>query len=312
MTQTYENYNSKYNKEIEREISNFMSKKRRQVVETLYDMKRLSQGELARALNTSAASLSNILLNFEMFTYQLLDSENEGKRRYYSLTDLGQKFVRSVYRNKQSVDDEHVIHEPFQDMQSITACLEAVKSKYDDDWEIALEDVLYTGIKYHEVLIDSDGKEIDAFLHSIERVLADGYEIYYVDIMELLYSNKILRRRLEQFLTIFEVFIPVLKAWRKKLDSLQMYNFLESIVTCDTSRAEQYILQLQWEDGQYDRLSEFMQEIIKCTEKKDESEIYRYFNLFLAGEDMLSAILAKEVYAACKTMKEKIQDEEKI
>lgn len=39
---------------------------------------------------------------------------------------------------------------------------------------------------------------------------------------------------------------------------------------------------------------------------------YQYFNRFLAGEDMLGAILAKEVYTACKKMKEKIQDEEKI
>lgn len=313
MTQAYKKINSGYNEEIEKEISYFMSKRRRQVVETLYDKKRLSQGELALVMKTSAASLSNILLNFEMFEYQLLDSESEGKRRYYFLTDLGRKFVQSVYRNKQSINNGNVIlHETFQDMQSITSCLEAIKSKYEDDWEIALEDVLLAGIKYQEVPVDDGEKEIYAFLHGIERVLVDDYENYSVRIMKLLYSNRILLRRFEQFLSIFEVFMPILKAWRKKLDSLQMYNFLESIVTYDRSRAKQYIIQLQWEDGQYERLSELMQQIIKCAEKKDESEIYRYFNRFLAGEDMLGAILAKEVCTACKTMKEKIQYEEKI
>ena len=63
---------------------------------------------------------------------------------------------------------------------------------------------------------------------------------------------------------------------------------------------------------QNSRLSELIQQIINHTEKKDESEIYRYFNRFLAGEDMVGAILAKEVYAAYKTMKEKIQDEDEI
>lgn len=312
MTQKYEKVNSEYSDEVEKEISHFMSKKRRQVVETLYDKKRVSQGELARALNTSAASLANILLIFEMFTYQLLDSESEGKRRYYFLTDLGRKYVQSVYRNKQGADSEQVIHESFQDMQSINSCLEAVKKKYDDEWEIVLDDVLTAGIKYLETSINDDGKEIDDFLHSIERVLVDDYENYSVEIMKLLCSNRILLYRLEQFLTIFDVFIPILKAWRKKLDSLQMYNFLESIVTGDRNRAGQYILQLQWEDGQYDRLSELMQKIIQCTEAKDELEIYRYFNLFLAGEDMLSTILTKEICTVCKTMKEKTQDEKNI
>ena len=311
MSQANEKYSSGYNEEIEREISYFMSKKRRQVVETLYDKKRLSQGELAQAVNTSAASLSNILLNFEMFAYQLLDSESEGKRRYYFLTDLGKKFVQSAYRNKQSVDNENVIfHETFQDIQSVMSCLEAVKVKYEDKWEIVLDDVLVASIEYREIQVDGGEKEIDAFLHCVERVLMDDYENNSVRIMKLLYSNKILLWRFEQFLTIFEVFIPILKAWGEKLDSLQMYNFLESIVTCDRYKAEQYIRQLQWEDEQYSRLSGLMQQIIKHTEKKDESEIYRYFNRFLAGEDILGAILAKEVYVAYKTKEEKTQDEE--
>lgn len=321
MEQAYEKYHSGYNEEIEREISYFMSKRRRQVVETLYDKKRLSQGELAKAVNTSAASLSNILLNFEMFQYQLLGSESEGKRRYYFLTDLGKKFVQSAYRNKQSAEFGNVVfHESFQGMQSITSCLEAVKSKYHECWEVALDIVLHAGIEWRETQIDDDEKEIepdddwkeiDAFLYSVERMLLDDFENYSVRIVELFYSNQILYHRWIRFITIFEVFIPVLKMWKQKIDSLQMYNFLESIVTCDRDKAEPYIRQLQWEDKQFDRLSELMQKITERTEKNGEFEIYRYFNRFLAGEEMLGAILAKEICAARKKMKEKIHDEEK-
>ena len=313
MTGAREKYKNEYSEEIEREILYFMTKRRRQVVETLYDKKRLAQGELAQQMKTSAASLSNILLNFEMFRYQLLDSESEGKRQFYFLTDLGNEFVQKVYRNKQGAENQNVIfQESFQDMQSITSCLDHIKEKYKDKWEIALEDVLLAGIRYWETEGDGGEQEIDNFLHTIERVLIENYEIYSVNIMKLLYPNAILLDRLEQFLTMFEVFMPLLKTWWQKIDSLQMYNFLESIVCCDRSKAEPYIQQLQWEDDQYNKFSELIRWIIKCTEKKDESEVYRYFNRFLAGENMLSAILTKEVCAACKTMKEKMQDEEKI
>jgi len=310
LTQASERYDSGYHEEVEKEISYFMTKKRRQVVEALYDKTRLSQGELARTIKSSAASLSNILLHFEMFQYRLLDSESEGKRRYYFLTDLGKKFVQNAYRSEQSPENENVIfHESFQNMQSVTSCLEAVKNKYKDKWEIALDDVLIEGIEYREVQIEGGEKEIDAFLHSVERVLVDDYENYSVEIMKLLYPDKILLPRLERFLAIFEVFIPILKVWQRELDSLQMFNFLESIVICDRDKAEQYIRLVQWEDETYNRLSELMQHIIEHSEKKDEAEIYRHFNRFLAGEEMLSAILAKEVHAAYRTRKEKIQED---
>jgi len=65
--------------------------------------------------------------------------------------------------------------------------------------------------------------------------------------------------------------------------------------------SEQYIRLVQWEDETYNRLSELMQHIIEHSEKKDESEIYRHFNRLFAGEEMLSAILAKEVHATYRT-----------
>lgn len=296
-----------YNEEIERNISYFMSKKRRQIVETLYDKKRLSQGELAQEIQSSAASLSNILLHFEMFQYRLLDSESDGKRRYYFLTGLGKAFVQNVYRNKQDNKAGNVIsHESFQDMQSIMSCLETIKNKYEDKWEITLEDVLLAGIKFWDVQIEDGEKEIDNFLYSIERVLVEDYENYSVRIMKLVYSNAILLDRMEQFLSIFEIFIPILKVWWKGFDPLQMYNFLEYTVTGDRGKAEQFIQQFQWEDRQFDKFSEWLQQTIKSIGKKDESEVYRYFNRFLAGDLTLSAILTKEVCAVNKMMKEKM------
>ncbi|MCM1253680.1 MAG: hypothetical protein NC321_12730 [Clostridium sp.] len=312
MSQTDKKCEVKYNEEIEKKILSFMSKKRKQVVETLYDKKRLSQGELAQTVQTSAASLANILLNFEMYQYQLLDSESEGKRRYYFLTDLGEEFVRSAYRNGQNSEIGNIIlHESFQDIQGVISCLEDVKNKYGDKWEAVLDEVLYAGIKQCNIQIEDGEEEIDAFLHSIEKLLLDDYENYSVKIMELMYHNNILRCRLEEFLTIFDVYIPILKIEEKQLNPLQMIDFLQSIVVCDKeSKTEEYIQQLQWKNEEYDRLLKLMQYVIKNAEKQKELEIYQYFNRFFAGKNMLGAILAKEVCRACKIMREKIRDEE--
>lgn len=53
--------NAIYNEEIEKEITDFLSKKRKAIIYKLSENKKLSHKELAEAVETSVASLSNIL-----------------------------------------------------------------------------------------------------------------------------------------------------------------------------------------------------------------------------------------------------------
>lgn len=78
--------------EIRLKIERFLTKKRYTVLTELGRQGELTQKELANAIKSTATSLSNILLRFEECPYQLIQSRNGGKFRYYQLTDLGRAY----------------------------------------------------------------------------------------------------------------------------------------------------------------------------------------------------------------------------
>lgn len=161
-----------------KEIALFLTTKRKQVVEKLYEKKRISQGELAEEINTSTASLANILLKFRKFKYKLIDSQGEGKRQYYYLTDLGNAYIENYYDERKSSRNENVIFgDSFRVMQIVENSLVNLKKRYEDKWETMLDDALIACIKYY-MTDDEDVDEIDEFLFSVERALIDNYENY--------------------------------------------------------------------------------------------------------------------------------------
>lgn len=292
------------------EIKSFLTKKRLLIMECLYRNNKLSQGELAEAVGTSVASLSNILLRFELFDHKLLGSFSEGKRRYYYLTDFGEEYFLKIYNNEEPAESENIIsHESFQILQTAKESLDNIMKTYEDKWERIMDDVLIACIEHRDVQLRDSEKKIMEFLNNVEKILIYDYERYSVELMKLFVANNILLDRFEQFLNKFEVYRPLLQAVQDGFDELQLCVFLEIIVRNEKYQAEAYLQRLQWCDEKYDRLVNTINNIVKNMETKDEEQVYELLNRFMAGNQMLSAILTKEIFRYINEKRENTNNE---
>lgn len=307
MNQSKEKNDTLYlDEEVQKSIEFFLSRKRKQIVEILYKKERLSHGELAAGVDSSQASLSNILLKFDQFQYKLLDGVSEGKRRYYSLTELGRKYVESCLENNQYTENKNIVsQEPFRLMKDVRESLEIIKGKYEDTWELMLDNVLLESTEYLDIEIKEEEKEINDFLVLVEKVLLYGDENYSVKLMELVESNNILSCRFEKFLGKFETLKPLLLECDQAAEIMDIYDLLESIIKDRDVDVGILIRKLKWSEKTSRDLSDTIKDIIKHNIGKERSAIYTYFNRMLAGNRELSVYITKEVYAACKKLENK-------
>lgn len=77
------------------ELNAALSKTGKSILLTLYQNPRIQQKVLAANINTSAASLSNLLSKLEVIRPALLNIEPEGRSKYYSLTRIAEQYVCS-------------------------------------------------------------------------------------------------------------------------------------------------------------------------------------------------------------------------
>lgn len=294
--------------DIKRYIDFFSSKKRMEAMNVLYPNRKLSHGELAKAMDTSAASLSNILLNFENFDYLLIDSVSEGKRRYYYLTKLGKEYVESCRKLEKSEEKGKIIRDSFQMLQKAKESLNEFQA-LEDDWEIELEDALIARIECQKIESDQSQKAVDEFIKFAECALINDYDNQIMHVLKLLQENTILQIRFSRFIEKFDLFRPVLEAWENGIDALQMYDLLDAAVLSDKDKSQICSGMLK-EDEEYDKLTEGIRYVAQKTGGADSLVLYECFSRYLAGNQILSGFLAREVFTKYRE-KTIIQYEEK-
>lgn len=280
--------------DVKRYIDFFSSKKRMQAMNVLYPNKKLSHGEFAKAIDSSAASLSNILLNFENFEYLLIDSVSEGKRRYYFLTKLGKEYVESCRRLEKSEEKGKIIRDSLQMLQKAKESLNEFQV-LEDDWEIELEDALIARIECRKIDSDQSQKAVDEFIKFAECALISDYDNQIMNVLKLLQENTILQIRFSRFIEKFDLFRPVLEAWENGIDALQLYDLLDAAVISDKEKGQNYSDILQ-EDEEFNKLTEGIRYVAQKTGGADTLILYECFNRYLAGNQILSGFLAREVF----------------
>ncbi len=273
-------------------ISDFLTKSRMDVIVALSGNKKLNHGELANALSTSVASLSNRLVKFEEFDYKLLDSKNEGKFRYYFLTDLCKRYLESIDRDNATQENVKIIqHEVLQLKQQLKDVLEEFKKLYEDEWEIELEDALIERIECRKIKSSEGEKLVDDFIIGIEKLLLYDYDSYSIMVLQMLSENNILQTRITRFMEQYEVFLPVLEAWKNEDNYIQVYDKLGNIVKLYQQSKEdiEEHLDIPKEDKLFCKISY----ILKQIEYLDKQSINDWFMRYMAGNKALSAFMAQ-------------------
>ena len=277
--------------EMQKEITDFLSKKRKDIIDKLSENKKLSHGELAEAVDTSVASLSNILIKFDQFKYKLLDSINSGKYRYYFLSDLGNAYVERCREDENDIENEKIVqHEVLKLMQEARECLAKFQNIYKDDWEMLLDDALIVRINYCGALTGEDEILIDKFIENIEKIMLSKDETLIEKVLKLLSGNAILQGRLTLLLDKFDPFCILLQDLKEEENTLQIYETLEAIIENKIVEAKIHSEKLNW-TGRYEKLSIAILQIVNCMEDKNMSDIYECFCRYLAGNRQLSAFL---------------------
>ena len=284
--------NETFDEKIHKEITEFLTKKRKAIIYELARNKKLSHGELADAVGTSVASLSNILIRFEQFRYKLIDSITSGKYRYYFLTELGKTYVKIWHEDEKKNESKTVIqHEAVRLMQEAKECLEMFQRVYEDDWEMQLDDALIMRMNYYGVLEGESKILVDKFLEDIEKILLSEDETFIDKILKLLSNNAILQGRLAQFMDKFAPFAFLLTALKEEENTLQIYELLEAVIEKNLIVARTCSEKLGWSD-EYDKISVAICEIVDHVKGKSTQNIYECFCQYLAGNKALSAFLA--------------------
>ena len=271
-------------------IDGFLIKKRKEIVLVLAQKEKMSHGELAKAVDTSIASLSNILARFEKFSLDLIGSKSEGKYRYYYLTGMCRKYLNN--RNQTEYEQQNmkvVQYETTQLLQKIKASLAQYIEWCGEDYVLELSEGLIERMYCRNIISNENERVIDDFIINCEKLLLYNYEIYSLEIIELL-EDKHLQSWLTKILDKFEGFRPILIRWNQEEDIAQIYKMLESAI--------EKVYQVKEKHGKLIGLSEQGDEllatvfhIVKNMEACEEKDINDCFMRFMAGNKLLSGFM---------------------
>lgn len=282
-----------------RSISNFLTKKRNEIVNVLVDKKMLSHGELAEAVNTSPASLSNILLKFDNFEYKLIDSKTEGKFRYYYVTDLCKKYIDSCTQEGICIENAKIIqHETLQLVQQVKSSLVQFQCIYQDDWEFEFDDALFARINCQKISPKESESLVDLFVIGVEKLLLYDYETHVAMALKLLEVNSILQTRLTKLLDKFDVFRTMLQDWNKGDNIIEIYDQLETVIKMYYQK-EKNEVRSQYIDENSELFTTVCY-ILKHIEFRDRQDISDCFMRFMAGNNALSGYMAQTITNNCK------------
>lgn len=289
--------------DVTKAISIFLSKKRKEIIFVLAKQNELTHGELAKAINTSVASLSNILAKFDEFEYELIQSKSAGKFTYYFLTEIGKEYVEICNKMDEEQDNSKIVHHEIKRfLQNGKEALNQYKNLKDDEWAISLDDALCARLDYKKIPNEKSEELVDTLLINIENVLLYDSENFITDIMDLMERERVLRSRLARFIDRFEAFRLLLQVWNAQESILQIYELLEAIIWQNEEK-EKALTENICDVEKYNELKNSIRAFIDYGVLKNKEDIYRHWFRYLAGNKVLSAYLTKEIWNSLKEEK---------
>lgn len=281
--------------EIKREqIERFLCpKKRNQVFMTLADRGELSQGDLAIAVGATATSLANLLAKFKDFEYNLLDTKNIGRYKYYMLSGVGRAYYATIRRTEQNR------HNPAEAEKGNALCMDAQVAienfrllSLEGEWrtEFSLQmGKLILGITPEA---GERSEALRRYLRSVELLTLRGRHEDVAEVLNLL-PDESMRGLVDRFMSCFEPFKVVIDGVGLDERTFAIYRLIEAAFCGKEEKAvEQYIKEVGWEHSKYNELSAEAVKLRRNFDGCGEQEIYNYLGFLLPDQWQLRSYIA--------------------
>lgn len=138
------------------ELNAALSKTGKSILLTLYQTPQIQQKVLAANINTSAASLSNLLSKLEAIRPALLNIEPEGRSKYYSLTGIAEQYVCSelISKGTYHINTSFAVPADTSLLDKTLEVLYQFQKLAGSEWRLILDSMLLNGTNTNET---SDG-----------------------------------------------------------------------------------------------------------------------------------------------------------
>lgn len=276
-------------------ITRFLAPKRRWTVfNTLAVCEELSQGDLAKAVDSTATALSNLLSRFDKFEYKLLEVQNVGKYRYYKLSKCGRAYLETTSQvtgceiSSESKGEESLL------LQEAESSIREFKELYSDKWKTCFNKVLMRLVNGRGIFLDEEGEKLmKRYLRCVELLSLEGNHLVLNSVLALI-ADDILRDDVEAFMEYFEPFIAVLNALECEEKVFEVYMLVKAAFCEDEEEAvETSIRAIEWNEGEYSKLKDRAQKLKECVSEYSERNICRYFSYLLPNQTQLSIYIAR-------------------
>ena len=293
---TYKKKTPRLNEIDVEEITAFLNRKKGEVFWALERQEGLSNKEWAMAANTTPTSLSNILLKFEKFPYELIEGKSSGRKRCYYLTNLAREYVFLLSEKGKEDENSTTIYQQEEWLlrQRFKVALEQLKKRHVEDWEAVIDDILARRIYCLEDDADTEDKElVNEIIFVIEMATEKEYYLSLDLCTKVLSPSFILEQRIEKYLKCFYAFTPFYIRFQQEKERNAVNRiFRMMILNREASQYEQEIQRLGLEKIQEYRLVEAIQQIKEYCHEQNEELIYDKLQRLMPGRSEMNSFLA--------------------
>ena len=287
------------NEQTLKKIDTFVVRKRRDVVLMLYKYGELSQKKLAEAINSSPASLANILCKMFEFSDALIKCRSIGKQRVYSLTALGEEYAGIICEDKTIPISEAWKNEEKNLVQCGETCLSELQRVFIDEWEYIVDNILFLYFLRGSEGFINDWTGVDKvaeFLEILETAILKEFDNAQYELMEKI-KNPILKKRIEEVLNDFVPFVFILRNLKDERKLYEFYDLAIASVNGEvlTDELQQMIVEQKYEK-EYEELKMVFKRMMPRIKGWKRQEILDYLNRLIPQNKNLCYMLAKELW----------------
>lgn len=287
------------NDELIEKIDGFLSRQRREVLETVYAHKRISHKELAAGIGSTPTSLWNICQNFRSFQPALLKTEVQGRFKFYALTDIAAAYVEEKRRQEQERSRRTAVFpavtaSDLEDRAALEQCMSALTA-LDESWEVTLENYFVHFLCGADLPVGTEEKElIEKMLSAVRRLVFSDDQSGYDSFFDRYLQNPILQSRVEEYMKPFyclEELRGLLEGGEH--DAWDVYHMLDVIFGRDAG--ENGHEKLGFGKEAYGTLQKTLLWLRSREAGRSKEEVYRDLQGRFSCGSMLSIILADRI-----------------